>query len=279
MSAGPMIIKIGGVALERQAESPELWTALLHLHRARHAGVGGGLVLVHGGGKAVDRMLERLGIVSERREGIRITTPEQIDVVAGVLAGRMNKALVGCVNAAAGSIGSPTRAVGLCLGDGGLCSCVKSERYGFDAGRVGEVVGGDPALVRSLLAKGYLPVISSIGMDGEGGFLNINADDAAAALVPILGAAGLVLLTDVAGIKDGSGAIVPELTSGGVEAMIASGEISGGMIPKARAAAGVAARTGADVFIMSGDRVEPLIEWTRGRAAGTRVHARGGGAA
>lgn len=274
MSTGPVIIKIGGVTLERQAESPQLWSALLELHRARLASGQGGVVLVHGGGKAVDRMLDRLGLVSERREGIRITTPEQIDVVTAVLAGSVNKSLVGCINRAAASAGLPTRAVGLCLGDGGLCVSVKSGRYSFDPGRVGEVTGGDGSLLRGLFAGGFLPVLCSVGLDEAGKPLNINADDAAAALVPICKASGLVLLTDVPGIKNGAGTLVPHLTLPLIESMIAGGEITGGMIPKTRAAAAIAASTGADVFIMSGDDPTNLIGWARGTPVGSRISSR-----
>jgi len=270
---GPLIVKIGGVALETQAESPEMWTALLSLHRDRLASGKGGVLLVHGGGKAVDRMLDKLGLVSERREGIRITTPEQIDVVTAVLAGSVNKALVGCINRTASGAGIASRAVGLCLGDGGLCVSVKSTRFSFDPGRVGDVTGGNPALARALFSGGFLPVLCSVGLDDAGKPLNINADDAAAALVPVLGAAGLVLMTDVPGIKNGKGQLVPDLTPGAIEAMIISGEITGGMIPKTRAAAAVSAQTGADVFIMSGEDPANLTAWAQGKSIGTRVHA------
>jgi hypothetical protein len=164
-----------------------MWTALLALHRSRLAAGSGGVLLVHGGGKAVDRLLDRLGLVSERREGIRITTPEQIDVVTAVLAGSVNKSLVGCINRVASASSLPNRAVGLCLGDGGLCVSAKSTRFSFDPGRVGDVAGGDGALARVLFGGGFIPVLCSIGLDESGKPLNINADDAAAALVPVIG--------------------------------------------------------------------------------------------
>ena len=272
-NSGPVIVKIGGVALERQAESPEMWSAVLALHRSRLAAGSGGVLLVHGGGKAVDRLLDRLGLVSERREGIRITTPEQIDVVTAVLAGSVNKSLVGCINRVASASGLPNRAVGLCLGDGGLCVSAKSTRFSFDPGRVGDVAGGDGTLARVLFGGGFIPVLCSIGLDESGKPLNINADDAAAALVPVIGASGLVLMTDVPGIKNASGQVVGDLTPAIIERMIGSGEISGGMIPKTRAAAQVATSTGADVFIMSGEEPANLTSWARGKPVGSRVHA------
>lgn len=272
-NSGPVIVKIGGVALERQAESPEMWHALLTLHRTRLSAEKGGVVLVHGGGKAVDRMLDRLGLVSERREGIRITTPDQIDVVTSVLAGTVNKSLVGCINRVALASNFSERAVGLCLGDGGLCASAKSTRYSFDPGRVGDVTGGDAGLARALFNGGFLPVLCSIGLDDAGKTLNINADDAAAALVPIVGASGLVLMTDVPGIKNSKGQLVPDLSPAAIEQMISSGEVTGGMIPKTRAAAAVATSSGADVFIMSGEDPANLTAWAQGKPVGTRVYA------
>lgn len=255
---GPLIIKIGGSTLEDRAATASLWPALVELHAARP----GGVVLVHGGGKAVDRQLDRMGFTTERREGLRITPEDQIDQVVGVLAGSVNKALVGAIGAAGG------RAVGLCLGDGGLARCEQRRGLSFDPGRVGEVTGGDGRLVAVLTGAGFLPVISSIGLDRDGRALNVNADDAAAGLVGVLGASGLVLLTDVPGVMDSAGRVLHELTVERCEAMIASGEIKGGMIPKVRAATRIAAG-GVEVVILSGDPAG-LLSWIRGGAVGTR---------
>ncbi|MCC6676799.1 MAG: acetylglutamate kinase [Phycisphaerales bacterium] len=255
---GPLIIKIGGSTLEDRAATAALWPALVSLHRGRP----GGVVLVHGGGRAVDRQLDRLGFPTERREGLRITPEDQIDQVVGVLAGSVNKSLVGAINAARG------RAVGLCLGDGALARCVKRTGLSFDPGRVGEVAGGDGALLSTLLAGGFLPVISSIGLDEAGRPLNVNADDAAAGLVDIIGASGLVLLTDVPGVMNGAGAVLHELSIGQCDSMISSGEISGGMIPKVRAAMRIAS-AGVEVVILSGEPGQ-LLAWIRGEPAGTR---------
>lgn len=255
---GPLIIKIGGSTLEDRAATAALWPALVKLHSTR----AGGVVLVHGGGKAVDRQLERMGFPSERREGLRITPEDQIDQVVAVLAGSVNKSLVGAIQAAGG------RAVGLCLGDGGLTRSIGKTGLSFDPGRVGEVSGGDGSLVRVLLAAGFLPVISSIGLDVAGRPLNINADDAAAGLVAITGASGLVLLTDVPGVMNAVGTVLHELTTARCDEMIESGEIRGGMIPKVRAAARIAA-AGVEVVILSGDPAQ-LLAWIGGAAAGTR---------
>lgn len=265
----PIILKVGGTTLEDQASAPVLWRAIAALSRSHP----GGVVLVHGGGKAVDRHLSRLGFTTERRDGIRITPADQVDEIAGVLAGRINKQLVGHLNAAGAA------AVGLCLGDGGAVRTVKATRYPFDPGRVGEIAPaiagnpprGDGRLLRTLLAAGYLPVLSSIGLDDDGAFLNINADDAAAALAGLLNAESLILLTDVAGIMDERREVVRELTTSGLEAMIASGVITGGMIPKARSAAETAQRTRTPVVILSGNDQSSLADYFAGRPVGTRI--------
>lgn len=258
-SAGPTVVKIGGTALEKQSSEPELWRALLALHHA------GGLVLVHGGGKAVDAHLDRLGFTTERKEGIRITPAEQIDEIAAVLAGRVNKSLVGTINAHGG------RAVGLCLGDGGAIETRKTTRYAFDPGMVGDVTGGKGRLLRLLLADGYLPVMSSIGLDEGGRFLNVNADDAAAGVAKAIGAKRLVLLTDVPGILGGDGKVIPEVNAAAIEALIETGVVKGGMIPKVRAALAAAESTRAPVTVLNGNDPGMVVAWAGGAAAGTRI--------
>lgn len=256
---GPVIIKIGGSTLESRSTAA-LWPALV---TKLHAEGRGGVVLVHGGGKAVDRQLDRMGFASERREGLRITPDDQIDQVVAILAGSVNKSVVGAINAAGG------RAVGLCLGDGRLTRSIVKTGLSFDPGRVGEVAGGDPSLLHALLAAGFLPVISSIGLDEAGRPLNINADDAAAGLAEIARASRLILLTDVPGVMDASGHVVPELTTARCREMIESGEIRGGMIPKVRAAARLAA-AGVEVVIISAEVDQLLALIGAGGAVGTR---------
>lgn len=253
---GCMVIKIGGSTLEDIGRLGSLWGVLSGM---------AGVVIVHGGGKAVDGLLKRLEMPVERRNGLRVTPPEQMELIAGVLAGSVNKRLVGAINAAGAARG---RAVGLCLGDGGMVTC---RRMSEELGRVGEVVGGGCEVVKVLLAAGYLPVISSIGMDAEGGLLNVNADDAAAGIAGAIGAGRLVLLTDVAGIKGGDGVVRARLTEAEVEAMIGSGEITGGMIVKARSAVAAWKSTGAAVVILSGETPECLMRYVAGEVVGTTI--------
>lgn len=261
---GPLLVKLGGAAIDQADEHPELFQALCDLHRAART-EGDGVVLIHGGGKAVDRRLERLGLVSERRDGIRITPPEHIDEVVAGLAGSVNMELVGRMQ----RCGVP--AVGLCLGDGFTAKSFKATGYLFDPGCVGEIRGGDPRLIQILLASGFMPVLCSIGLDEQGEPLNINADEAAAGLACLLECRGLVLLTDVGGVLDSNGRIIDEMTLEEVEQRIASGEIRGGMIPKVRGAAQAAQASRAPVTITSWNDPAALLRLGRGEVAGTRV--------
>jgi len=267
--SGPIVVKIGGRALDEADSRPGLWDALAGLAR----GAPGGLALVHGGGSAVDAHLARLGLASERRAGLRVTPDTHAEEVVAVLRGSVNTRLVGLL-ARRG-----VRAVGLGLGDGGACRCVKHEPEGVDLGRVGRVETADPAagdgrLWRHLLGAGFTPVISSIGLDAGGQPLNVNADDAACAAAQALDAAALVLLTDVPGILDGQKRLVEEIDAPGIERLIAEGVIAGGMIPKARAAAAAAEASGVPAVIASWDHPDRLAALARGGAAGTRIAAR-----
>ncbi len=264
LAGAPLVIKIGGSTLDDHLHNQALWHSIASLSSGE-AENSGGVVIVHGGGKAVDRQLARLGITSERRQGLRVTPADQIGDVVGVLAGQVNKSLVGSLLVAG------SRPVGLCLGDGDMLTCVKHDPPGVDLGRVGAVKGGDCEILRTLIANGFLPVVSSIGIDDKGQFLNLNADDAAAGIAESLQAASLVLLTDVPGIRNRAGDICPLLTPRDVERMIAEGEISGGMIPKARAAAGVVSRAAIRVVVLSGEDPAQLIGWIGGQTVGTSI--------
>lgn len=257
--SGPLVIKIGGAGVDRPQEAAALWRSLAE---AFHF-LDGQLVLVHGGGRAVDQLLEKLGFRTERLAGLRVTPAEQMDEIAGVLAGRVNKALVGAIQAAR------QPAVGLCLGDGLAFRSTPHSMAGL--GRVGEVSGGEGRLLQTLMSEGYLPVLCSIGLDDSGGFLNINADDAAAGVARALNARALVLLTDVEGIRDAGGSRIETIDQPGIESLIESGVISGGMIPKARAAASGAARAGSPAYIASFNRPDAVVRLARGEPVGTRV--------
>jgi acetylglutamate kinase len=188
-----------------------------------------------------------------------------VDEIAAVLAGRLNKAIVGGIQARG------IAAAGLCLGDGRTATTVKADHYPFDPGCVGRVTGGDPALLNALIAAGCLPVLSSIGLAPDGSFLNVNADDAAAAIAGLIRARGLVLLTDVPGILDADKRLITRVTADEIASLISRGVISGGMIPKANAAARAATETGVPTIIASFKRPADLVRLARGEAIGTTV--------
>ncbi|GAA1512626.1 acetylglutamate kinase [Agromyces terreus] len=190
-----VVVKFGGNAMV----SPELQRAFAEdMVYLRYAGIKP--VVVHGGGPQISSMLERLGIASEFRGGYRVTTPEAMDVVRMVLSGQVNRELVSLVNE------HGPLAIGLSGEDAGL---FRGRRRGvvvdgeeLDLGQVGDVVEVDPAAVIAQLEAGRIPVVSSIAPDADqpGQSLNVNADSAAASLAIALGAAKLVVLTDVAGL-------------------------------------------------------------------------------
>jgi len=255
----PLVIKLGGALLDQPQAHAAALDALAGVVRSRAC------VLVHGGGKAVDRQLERLGMVSQKREGIRITPPEHMEQVQGVLAGCMNGRLVGQL------LRRGVRAVGLGLGDGGLLQAAPSRRFDFDPGRVGQVTGGDPSLVSSLLAAGFVPVLSSIAMDAQGEPLNVNADEAAAAVARLTLAERLVLLTDVPGVLDGQGRLVPRLDAATCATMIGAGQITGGMIAKVRSALEAATVAGVPVLVCGWNDPAVLSRLAESDPPGTRL--------
>lgn len=260
-AAGPLVVKLGGAAVDDPAKTPTLWKTLCAMHEAHPAG----LILVHGGAAMVDRQLSRLGHATERREGIRLTPPEQIDDIVSVLAGTVNIALVGWLR----RVGAP--AVGLCLGDGGLCRVRKTTRFAFDPGAVGEIVGGDARVIDALLAADFLPVLCSIGLDDDGEPLNINADEAAAGVAALVGASGLLLLTDVPGVRGADGTVIESLDAAEIDRLVDQGVITGGMIPKVRGALDAARSAGVPATIASWNNDEDLLRLGRGERAGTRV--------
>lgn len=222
-----VVVKYGGAAMkdeERMASFAEDVVLLQH--------VGIRPVVVHGGGPQIDRMLERLKIPTERKEGLRVTSPEAMEVVEMVLGGTVNKRITAFINRAGG------KAAGLCGKDGGLIEArklkAKSRTTGepIDLGLVGEVVRVRPAILRALEADGFVPVIAPIGVGRDGEAYNINGDTAAAEVAAAVGAEKFILLTDVPGVLDGKGNRISTMTERAATAAIRSGKITGGMIPK-----------------------------------------------
>ncbi len=256
----PLIVKTGGAVLDNVASLARMLDAVAEMHRAQP----GSVVLVHGGGGAIERALTALGLTTTKRHGIRVTPPEHMSIIAGVLGGAVNAALV------AGLLARGVRAQGMRLLDGGLARCERVDPS-LGVGEVGRVVGGDPTTVRAMLASGALPVVASIGATTNGELLNVNADDAAAALVSILRARGLALLTDVAGVRGPDGTVVAELDAARIDEWISLGIIHGGMVPKVKGALAAANASGAPVTIASWQDADALAALAHGQAAGTTI--------
>ena len=216
-AAGARVYKIGGPALE----DPGLVAPLADEVRRG----GGPAVLVHGGGRAVDRLLKALGIESSFLGGRRVTSPQAMEVVEMVLSGLANKAL------AAGLTAAGVAAVGISCRDGELVTA----RLEPDLGRVGTPERVDPRVIQALWAGGLLPVVSPVAGGPLGEPVNVNADEAALAVARALSATTLVYLSDVDGVRLDYG-VAAELTPGEAQRRIDDGTISGGMALKVRVA-------------------------------------------
>lgn len=192
------------------------------------AGIGAGQVVVHGGGKEVTELQRLLGAEPEWRDGLRVTTPEAIRAVSMVLSGVVNKRLVSALIAAGAD------AVGISGEDAALIGA-KPARGGA-LGRTGEVVEVRTRILEVLLADGLVPVVSPVSRGPDGEALNVNADDAAAAIAAALRADRFLLVSNVPGVLE-NGTPLEAVSVAGVEELIGSGVASGGMAPKLRAAA------------------------------------------
>jgi len=195
-------------------------------------------VVVHGGGPMINDMLKRLDIRSEFVDGKRVSDAATVEVVEMVLAGRINKQIVQAINAQGG------KAIGLSGKDANLMVCEKdiklAERDGrqvtIDLGFVGKPVEMNPEILRSFLGSDFIPVVAPIGAGRRGETFNVNGDTAAGAIAAAMKADRLLLLTDVAGVKDADGTVLTALSAARVRELTASGVIAGGMIPKTQTA-------------------------------------------
>lgn len=212
-----VVVKIGGVAQEDEHLRRRFAEDLILLDW-----VGIDLVVVHGGGKQITRMLDRVGQEARFVNGQRVTDAATLEVVEMVLGGTLNSELVRLVNHLGGA------AVGLTGCDGGLA---KAEILRPELGLVGEVTAIDRTVIDRLLPE-FIPVIAPLAVGAGGQALNVNADVFAARLAQAIGAEKLVLLTDIAGVLDRDRRLIPTLTAGEARRLVADGVIAGGMIPK-----------------------------------------------
>jgi acetylglutamate kinase len=233
-SPPPALLKVGGNELDDPAFLSGLARAI--------ASLGPPLVVVHGGGRAIGELQERLGIRPARVDGLRVTDAASLAVAEMVLSGQLNKRIVAALLAAG------VDAVGLSGIDGGLLRCRPRQHPTADLGYVGEIVTVRVTLLTLLLNQGICPVVSPISLGPAGQAYNVNADEAAGAIGLALGAPVVTFLSNVPGVGDGNGAVLTRLDGATAERLVAAGVIGGGMAPKVRAALAVA-RGGVNVRI------------------------------
>ena len=249
-----LVVKLGGTTIAEQSQVLEEVAAV-----ARQRPV----VLVHGGGKRITEWLERLGVPSRFEGGLRVTDPAALEVAAAVLRGVVNSELVSGLR----TLG--VDAVGLSGVDGGLLIAERIPELGL----VARVVGLRRDLLDAILVGGQVPVVAPLARDEDGIVCNVNADDAAAGIAAGLGARQLVLMTDVDGVRDAEGRRLDTLTVGEAEALIESGVIKGGMVPKIRAALAAVTWEGSEAIIAD-SAAERALERSLGEATfGTRITA------
>ena len=193
-------------------------------------------VVVHGGGPQIEAMLKRAGVQSQFADGLRITDAKTLEIVEMVLAGSINKQIVGYINAAGG------KAIGLCGKDGNMVMAKKATRrvvdpdsnieQVVDLGFVGEPDKVDLTVLNVVLGRELIPVLAPVAAAADGGTFNVNADTFAGAIAGALKAKRFLLLTDVPGVLDKNKKLIEKLSAGEVRGLIADGTISGGMIPK-----------------------------------------------
>jgi len=254
------VLKLGGELLE-DAPAMQAMAAAIRTLAAREQ-----VIVIHGGGRAIDAELRIRGLEPKFVDGLRITDAAALETVVSVLAGRTNTAFVGALH------GCGVRAVGLTGADGGIglsrvappLTTVAGEEVNL--GLVGEPAGGPAVLLQDLAGLGYVPVVASIGVSPDGTLLNVNADTMAGHLAGAIGARRLIIAGGTAGVLDANGVTIPTLTLENVDAMIASGTAHSGMVAKLVACRGAIAAGVPEVAIVSGRGVSDFDN-----AAGTRV--------
>ena len=228
-----IVIKLGGHAMGSDTAMDEFARDVVLMKQCNV-----NPVVVHGGGPMINDMLKRLDIRSEFVDGKRVSDAATVEVVEMVLSGRINKRIVQAINAQGG------KAIGLSGKDANLMICEKDiktverdgEAVAVDLGFVGRPVEVNPEILTSFLGSDFIPVMAPIGAGRNGETFNVNGDTAAGAIAAAMKADRLLLLTDVAGVKDAGGAVLTALSAANVRELTAEGVIAGGMIPKTQTA-------------------------------------------
>ena len=260
-----LVVKIGGKAAEDAKGRRRLARQIVDLQRAGHA-----VVMVHGGGSALTRTLERLGIPTEFYQGLRVTDAATRDVALMVLAGIVNKQWV----AEFAKLGQP--ALGISGGDAGLVSAKKlslgSNGHKKDLGYVGRPHKIRTGVLDMALRGGIVPVVASLGLGARGEFLNINADDLAASLAVALQADRLFYLTESGGVWDAQRRLLPVVKLREIPALIRKGVVREGMIPKLLSCARLLRQKVGEIDILAADGSENLLRAVNnGQHVGTRI--------
>jgi acetylglutamate kinase len=266
-----IVVKYGGHAMGNEQVARDFARDIVLLEQA-----GLNPVVVHGGGPQISEMLQRLGIKSEFAAGHRITDAASVEVVEMVLAGSINKQLVGFINAEGG------RAVGLSGKDGRMLIAKKATRTIYDPdsaiekvvdlGFVGEPDKVDTTVLDQIIKSDIIPVLAPVAASADGGTFNVNADTFAGAIAGALGATRLLLLTDVPGILDKDKKLIEEIDVEGIRRLIADGTITGGMIPKVETCIYALERGVEAVVIMDGKVPHAvLLELLTNHGAGTLI--------
>ncbi len=265
-----LVIKYGGNAMTDPALQKAFAEDVVLLKL-----VGMNPVVVHGGGPQIETALKRLGKKGEFVQGMRVTDAETMEVVEWVLAGEVQQDIVGLIHQAGG------KAVGLTGRDGGLIRARKLKLADaddpsreHDIGQVGDIVAIDPAVVKALQDDQFIPVVSPIGFGDANESYNINADVVAGRIAIALQAEKLLMLTNIAGVLDKSGQLMPDLTAQRIDELFADGTLSGGMLPKI-AGALEAAKSGVNSVHIIDGRVPHalLLEILTDQAFGTMIRS------
>ncbi|MBO2610233.1 acetylglutamate kinase [Shewanella algae] len=251
-----LVLKVGGALMQC-----EMGMARLMDTAAKMLAQGQKVVLVHGGGYLVDEQLKANGMDTVKLDGLRVTPPEQMPIIAGALAGMSNKILQ------AAAIKAGVASVGMSLADANLVdAAIKDERLGL----VGEVSPKDGSYINFVLSQGWMPIVSSIAVSSEGQLLNVNADQAATVLAKLV-QGKLVLLSDVSGVLDGKGQLIASLNRSEIDDLVKLGVIEKGMKVKVEAALEVAELMGQPVQVASWRDAAQLAALAQGEAVGTQI--------
>ncbi|MGA2566334.1 MAG: acetylglutamate kinase [Pseudolabrys sp.] len=267
-----VVVKYGGHAMGQEQTARDFASDIVLLEQTAI-----NPVVVHGGGPQIAAMLKKLGIKSEFVDGLRITDAKTVEIVEMVLAGSINKQIVGYINAAGG------KAVGLCGKDGNMVQARKVTRTVVDPdsniekvvdlGFVGEPEKVDLTVLNHVLGKEMIPVLAPVATSASGGTFNVNADTFAGAIAGALKAKRLLLLTDVPGVLDKDKNLITDLSVADARKLIADGTISGGMIPKVETCIYALDQGVEGVVIMDGKIPHAvLLELLTDHGIGTLMH-------